>query len=401
MKLVLGSLYQLFGGYLVGDIMKNQITVWEMNGVMNSGGTESLIMEILRHKPSDINIMMIVHSGNKNFSGVYDQEIIDLGIPVYTLPSVGSVGLFGYIKAFQKLIDEVGKPDIIHSHINGTGGFICYAAYLSGIDVRIVHCHADIKFTGSRLYRYKEELLLLIMKIFVSKYGTDFWACSKAAGNRLFGNHKPFTIIPNIIDVKKYERTKEKIIREKKKLGISDNRIVIGMVGRIARIKNYTVVIEALKMIRDNGINAYLYCYGRINDADYYKELSQLIQQLHLEKYVKFKGNSLEIENNIAAFDVFAMPSYTEGLGIAALEAQAAGLPTVLSTGVPDETDINIGLVFRANPTNPTQWAEKIMQAITISTVPSKKIRDAFIRKGYDSDTTCKKIIEKYIKLCE
>ena len=100
------------------------VTVWEMNGVMNSGGTESLIMEFCRNKPNDINLILIIHSETTNFSGIHDKEIHSLGIKTYFLPSVGSVGIKKYVGEFKGLCDRIGKPDIVHSHINGIGGII-------------------------------------------------------------------------------------------------------------------------------------------------------------------------------------------------------------------------------------------------------------------------------------
>ena len=362
------------------------ITVWEMNGVMNSGGTESLIMEFCRNKPNDIDLFLIIHSGTTNFSGSHDEEIKRLGIKVYYLPSVGSVGIKKYIREFKHLCDSIGKPDIVHSHINGAGGFISYAAYLCGIDIRIIHCHADIKFQGSFLHIIKEEIVLFAMKLFVKRYGTKFWACSKAAGERLFGKNSNYQIIKNVIDVKKYKSSIQKHIEEKEKLGFSADTIVVGAVGRVSPIKNYEIIIEAISKIKDRKVE--FCCYGRVNDNEYYKRLLIMAKNLNVENKIHFLGNSSSINDRIAAFDLFVMPSISEGLGISALEAQAAGIPSILSTGVPKETDMEIGLVKRADPYNADQWADTILN-FRVDSIPYASICTAFNDRGFNSREQC------------
>ncbi|GBU05929.1 glycosyltransferase EpsF [Faecalimonas umbilicata] len=369
------------------------VTVWEMNGVMNSGGTESLIMEFCRNKPNDINLILIIHSETTNFSGIHDKEIHSLGIKTYFLPSVGSVGIKKYVGEFKGLCDRIGKPDIVHSHINGIGGIISYAAYLCGIDTRIIHCHADIKFRGSFWYIAKEEILLYVMKLFVKRYGTEFWACSKAAGERLFGKNKKYKIIKNVIDVKKYRSSVQKHIEEKEKLGFSEDTIVVGAVGRISSIKNYEVIIEAINKIKSRNVE--FCCYGRVNDQEYYKKLIIMAKELNVSDRVHFLGNSSSICDRIAAFDLFVMPSISEGLGIAALEAQAAGIPSLISTGVPEETDMGIGLVERVDPHNAEQWANAMLN-FRLDTIPYSTILDAFQNKGFDSKEQCSVVFQLY-----
>ncbi len=152
--------------------------VWIVTGNMNAGGAESLIMEQLRHLNDNYEVRLVIHSSTNDYSGVYDDEIQSRNIPVSKLPAVGSVDIFKYRRCFKKLIQQVGKPDIIHSHLNAVGGLIAWTAASCGIEHRIVHCHADITYHGSLLNRIKSEIALIIMKWFVNGYGTDFWACS-------------------------------------------------------------------------------------------------------------------------------------------------------------------------------------------------------------------------------
>lgn len=374
------------------------ITVWHMNGVMDAGGTESLIMNIFRYRAGRINHVLIVHSDNEHQEGVYDDEIKKLGIQVFRLPSVGSVGVKRYIKEFCELVSREGHPDIIHTHLNAVGGIIAKAAKKAGIQHRIIHCHADIKYKGNAISIALSEIKLVAMKMMVNKYGTDFFACSEKAGKRLFYKNKKVIIIRNAISVEKYLCNTIKYNTQRHKLGIESNIILIGAVGRITRIKNYELIIKVVSELVKLGVDIKFICYGRIEDEKYFSELQRLCIEFAVEAYVDFLGNSKDICNDIAAFDVFVMPSFSEGLGISALEAQAAGKYCLLSTGVPKEVDVGLGLVTFIDPENIMEWIQKMKNPGKI-TIDENRIIEMFNKKGYNAPFEVEKIEDEYIKI--
>ena len=371
------------------------LRIWEITGVMNAGGTESLIMEMLRHKPDDCEVELIIQSGNSNYCGVYDDEIRALGIKTYQLPSVGSVGILAYTRKFHELIAKVGKPNIVHIHLNAVSGFIARAAYICGIPVRIIHSHADIHYRGNLFQKARRELSLQIMRVFVNRYATHNFACSPRAAKRLFYNSDETLIVPNMIDVQKYLDQEENRRLARKKYGIAENTILVGCIGRVAPIKNYEMIVEALSYINNKYhiIDIKLIILGRCDDIPYFEKLKWLIKNKQLEEKVIFAGNVQDIYKVIGAFDVYAMPSHSEGLGIAALEAQAAGVPTLLSRGVPEEADLKLGTVMRFS--NAEELAKAILEFRP--TKPKKEeIRYQFMRRGLDSCHQCQIIYDIY-----
>ena len=371
------------------------MVIWILNGPMNLGGTESLIMELLRNKDSNVDVKLIVHGEKGKRNGVYDEEIRSMGIPMYELPSVGSVGVKAYAKAFQTLIAQIGQPDIIHSNMNAVGGMICKVAQECGIKQRIVHCHADIKYRGSKFTRVKSEMILWLMKKYVNKYANHFWACSDAAARRLFYKSDKAVIIPNVINVEKYLHNNEKRENERKKLGVQGDMIAVGAVGRIAPIKNYETMIDAIRILQGRGINAHLYCYGTATNQEYFNNLQERVRQNGVIDRVHFLGNSTSIDDNLNAFDVYVMPSISEGLGISALEAQAAGLPTLLSMGVPVETDMGIGNVQRVETMDAESCANAIVSS-RFTEISAEVILSAFDEKGFNAQTKCAEIYQMY-----
>ena len=120
-------------------------TILIATGIMNAGGTESLIMETLRHRSGAVRYVMLIHyDGETPKAGVFDDEIRNMGVPMYYIRSVGSLGIRGYINEFTRVMADIGWADILHSHLNASGGVIAMAAKKCGIRYRICHCHADI-----------------------------------------------------------------------------------------------------------------------------------------------------------------------------------------------------------------------------------------------------------------
>lgn len=379
-------------------------TILIANGTMNAGGTETLIMEMLRHQTGRVRYILMVHYQGEVQKGIFDDEIRSLGVEIIYIPSVGSLGISSYCKKFQEVIAPLGRIDVIHSHLNANGGVICKAAKMAGIKCRICHCHADIRFKGSRLSNLKEEVALQVLRIFVNLYGNHFWACSHEAWKRLFYPFRKEVMIPNMIDVQKYLSTPEQKQEAKAAIGM-EGKLVVGSVGRVARIKNYELALEAIALLNKKGTEAHFVCYGRFDAAKdaYCAELLALADRLDITDKVHFMGNTTQVAHDIKAFDVFLMPSTTEGFGMAAIEAQAAGIPTVLSAGVPRIVDVELGLVQLLTLDDPAAWADAIAWGngyrLKVSEGSHEKIIAAFDRKGYNSVSMVRAIEDKYIEM--
>ncbi len=377
--------------------IKNKIPlVVVATGVMNAGGTESLIMEMLRHRSARVRYIMLIHHDGKISEGVFDAEIRSLGVPMHYIESIGSQGVKNYVQRFKQKMDEIGPVDIIHSHLNASGGIISMAAKLAGIRHRICHCHADIRYPGNLVHKAKHEANLALMKILIDHYATNMWACSEAAWRRLFLPWRKRVVINNMIDTRRYMASEEKRIAAKQKLGLG-NKYIVGAVGRVAPIKNYECIIRAIV-----DTDAHFVCFGRydINNS-YCKSLEELAIRLCVQDRVHWMGNSNSICDDIHCFDLFVMPSFTEGFGMAAIEAQAASIPSLISTGVPRVVDVNAGLVKYLDPDKADIWKEEINKHKTYNKClsPDDKLLQAFINKGFDSPSSVKEIENEYLSM--
>lgn len=374
--------------------MLRKTTVLIATGTMNAGGAETLIMEILRRRSDMIQYVMLIHYSDKKEIGVYDNEIRSLGIPMLYIHSVGSVGERRYCREFKELTKQIGHIDILHCHLNAVGGIISKAAKKAGIKNRIVHCHADITFKGSKLRVLLSEMKLTYMKHFVNKYATEFWACSNEAGKRLFNTSKKTVVIPNVIYVKDYLSDEQKRLMAKKKYNLN-NSLVIGSVGRIAKIKNYELVVRTVAELNKCGKHVDFICFGRVVDENYFNEIKSLAKSLDVTNQLHFVGNSKNIPFDISCIDIFFMPSYSEGFGMAALEAQAAGIYTLVSDKIPKIVDMKLGAISFLSIENENEWIDAVLNFKPLC-LDNDKILEKFNENGFNSETMVQKIEKLY-----
>lgn len=371
-------------------------TVVIATGAMNAGGTETLIMEMLRHASGRVRYILLIHHDGKIKPGVFDREINRLGVKVEYIPSVGSLGIMGYLKAFKAFKNRAGKIDIVHSHLNGAGGVIALAARGAGVKHRICHCHANIRFTGGFTSKIKKELALAVMKSLIELYATDRWACSAEAWHRLFFPWHKSVVIHNMIDAGGYTTSKQKRLLAKQKFGLEGKKVV-GSVGRVAPIKNYEIILQALV-----GTDAHFACFGRFDPENpYCSSLINLAKSLGISERVHWLGNSNNLTEDIHCIDLFVMPSFTEGFGMAALEAQAASIPSVLSSGVPAIVDLGLGLVTFAASDDVDAWHKAIVDFRPSEPIPHDKILEKFRTKGFDSPSGVKDIENQYLSIIQ
>jgi len=152
---------------------------------------------------------------------------------------------------------------------------------------------------------------------------------------------------------------------------------IIGMTGRITAEKGYLELIEALAKLRFQFPNIHLLVIGGQLSSErdaFQSQLSQLIQQQNLDKYVTFTGFRSDIPELLGLVDVFTLPSYREGLPRSILEAMAMQLPIVATDirGCREAVvDGQTGLIV------PPQNSEKLAEAL------GKLLADASMRESF------------------
>lgn len=219
----------------------------------------------------------------------------------------------------------------------------------AGVPVRICHFH-NTQVLGNSL----NKALSVMHKKKAGSLATVRVACSVEAGVFAFGN-LPFSVVNNAFDIGSFAYSEKSRFAIRRELGLSDE-FVIGNVGRLAEQKNQAVLIEAMPAILSKKRNAVLVIVG---DGPLRQRLLDKARELGVEANVMLVGSRMDVDEILSAFDVFAFPSLFEGLGVAVVEAQANGLPCVLSDRVPSSAIVS-NAVSVIPPDDSLAWADLI-----------------------------------------
>lgn len=254
--------------------------------------------------------------------------------------------MFKYISFLNNLMKK-NNYDVIHVHGNSSNMIIeLLIAKFNKIPKRIAHCHNS---TCSHPFFNK-----LINPLFKTTY-TDALACSKVAGEWLF--KKDFSVINNAIDIDSFCFSYDMRKKLRKKIKVNDETKVIGHVGNLNEQKNQEFIINLFKIYHQKNNNSKLLLIG---DGSLKSKLLNQVEKLNLKENVIFLGTQTNVNEWMQAMDLFIFPSKWEGFGMAALEAQASGLPVICSENVPKEIKIskNVSFVKLDSPTE--NWVNEI-----------------------------------------
>lgn len=277
------------------------IRIAQIVGKWLGGGVEAVVMNYYRHLDhSKVQFDFICDDDSTNIP--YD-EIEKLGGKVILIPPYQKV--FKYQKELCRVLRE-GKYKIVHSHINTLSVFPLYAAKKVGVPVRIAHSHS----TTNKKER-KKNLLKQVLRPFSKKYATNYMCCSELAGRWLFGDKAydegKVYLLNNAIDLDKFKYDKKIRDKKRKELGIKEDTIVIGHIGRFVAQKNHTFLIDIFNQFHKKEKNSILLLAGQ---GPLQEEIKNKVRELGLDDSVGFLGQRNDANELYQAFDVFFYQVY-------------------------------------------------------------------------------------------
>ena len=356
------------------------IRVLHVVTTMNRGGLETMLMNYYREiDKSKVQFDFLEHRSDESD---YDQEIKMLGGRIYRVPRLNPFSI-RYKSILRKFFKEHPEYQIVHVHQDCLSAIALKEAKKCGVKFRIAHSHSSNQDKNWKL------LLKLYYKRKISGYATDLIACSQEAGKWMFCG-SDFRVLNNAIDSKKYvysESVREKI---RKKFQISEETLVVGHVGRFCYPKNHLYLLDIFKKISDQ-TEAILLLVG---DGELREEIENRIVQLELENRVILTGVRSDVPELLQAMDVFLFPSLYEGLGIVTIEAQASGLPCLISDKVPIEckkTDLVHQISLEEDS---TYWAN---EAIKFSKIERENMLKKIQMSGFDIVENTKELMDFYL----
>lgn len=320
----------------------------------------------------------------------YRKECEKLGIRIIeTPPKKGGNPLKYYIFLLKNITKK--KYDVVHIHGNSATITIeLLITLLKGIKNRVGHCHN----TQCDSFKVHKTLKPILGKIY-----TNGFACSKEAGEWMFGD-KPFDVLPNGFITENFIFNQENRVKIRKKLKIND-KFVIGHVGMFNEQKNHPFILNVFEKVAEKNDKAILLLVGTGPD---YEKIQKIIDKHPYKEKIICYGVTDKVSEIYDAMDLFFFPSKFEGLGIVLLEAQIKGLPCIASDVIPKEVVLDNKLVdFLSLESNLNIWSESILKRSKYDNKDRQqvyKINQKAIKK-YEITENVKYLENKYETMCK
>ena len=374
---------------MIENVAQQPIRVLNMFTIMDRGGAETMAMNYYRHiDRTKVQFDFLVH---REQHGAYDDEIEALGGRIYRMCPIYPQNFTRYKRDLRAFFQAHPEYKIIHSHMSELGYFAFREAERQGVPVRICHAHS---------FPHEYDVKMIVRTYFKKRmmpYLTHLFMCGEDSGRWLYGrkNEERFVMLNNAIDSASYSYNAN--IREdvRKQLCLT-NELIVGHVGRFSQAKNHPFMLKIFASLLEKEPNAVLLLVGGGEDMP---KIQAKAQALGIAEHVRFLGVRSNVADLMQAMDVFVFPSLYEGLPVTMVEAQAAGLPCLISDKVPPECILTDGLVdVLPLSAAPETWADKILQKRDF---PRTDRRTEIAAHGFDITTEAIKLQEFYINAYE
>jgi glycosyltransferase involved in cell wall biosynthesis len=334
---------------------------------MGHGGIETWLMNVLRNiDPEHLRFDFMVYTEDRC---AYDDDIRALGSKI--LHCAPPADIVSHTRELKRILRTEGPYDVIHVHGYSDIGYTLRTAKWAKIPIRIAHSHNNNEESNRRLRSY---VYRAITRHWMLKYMTWGLGCSDVACAYLFGPHwrsdARCRVLYYGLDWEPFRPNGESranagadVGAMRASLGIPQDALVIGHVGRFAPQKNHTFWLQVAAHLADRRDNIHFLLVG---DGELRSAFEEQVRQCGLQDRFTLTGVRSDVPRVMQAMDVFLFPSYFEGLGIVLLEAQATGLPCVASDSVAPEATVVKRQVSRLSlHASPAIWAAKVLEMST------------------------------------
>lgn len=337
---------------------------------LSANGIETFLVNVLKRIDKtkyDITVIIAIDEG---VECLHEKTVTDMGIRVIHAGDLDSVKKkLAYIKNLKRILTSE-HFDIAHANMDLLNGITLSVAKRCGIPVRICHAHnskSQYALNGRFvvLKSFVQKVYGAAMKLKINSSSTELLACSDVASKYFYGNKKS-TIIFNGIETADFKNAGD--VQSYSKLFDAENvEHLLVSVGRLSPQKNPDFAVEIiseLKKIRSD------FKYIWVGGGELETELRQKVKELGIENNVIFTGVRTDVKDILVCCDCFLMPSLFEGLPFSLVEAQAAGLPCIVSDTVTREADLGL-TEYLSLESGAENWAKSISKTLDM---PKKKV---------------------------
>ncbi|HKM02201.1 MAG TPA: glycosyltransferase family 1 protein [Sedimentibacter sp.] len=370
--------------------MSKPIRILQVLGRLDTGGAETMIMNLYENIDREqIQFDFVIHTEDEC---VYSSKVRNLGGVIYSVPSFTMKNIHKYKNAWRQLFIEHPEYKIIHGHVRSTASIYLKIANQYGL-ITIAHSHNTSSGKGLAAF-VKNRMQYSIREI------ADYlFACSKESGVWLYGenacNGNNFYVLKNAIDTKKFAFSKEVRERVRKNLLLED-KLVLGHVGRFEQQKNHDFLMKVFHDINNLNKDARLILIG---GGPLEGAIREKVCRLHLEEVVIFLGIRSDVNELLQAMDLFLLPSFFEGLPVTLIEAQAAGLPILVSNTITREVQVTELIEYLEIDNGVAQWSKAVSNIKKVKSREDSSIELGIMESGYSVSTTSKWLSQFYSKL--
>ena len=384
--------------------MGEAVRVLHVLGNTNLGGAESRIMDLYRHTDRNrVQFDFLVHSGEEGF---YEKEIRELGGRIFRVPRFRIYNYFSYRKALKEFFQEHHEFALVQGHMTSTAAIYLPIAKKAGVKKTAAHARSAGVDKG-----LKGIMTRFLRRNLVDKADYLF-TCSELAGISVYGEkavREGKTIfIPNAIDCAGFTFDPEKRKKMREELGLTD-ALIIGHVGRFHYAKNHEYLLRVFAELCQMGTGAGGSTAETGADQNYHlillgegplmEDTRKLAEELGVADRVHFLGNHKNIADYYQAMDYFVYPSRYEGMPGTIVEAQASGLPCLMSDTICREVIATELVETMSIEKEPKVWAEELQRRID-ALVSKQENREKYAAKmaaaGFDVQAQAERMMRFY-----
>lgn len=328
-----------------------------------------------------------------NKIGILEPQLEALGCHIYRVPRQ-SHGVRANYNAIKKILTD-NRYDAVHVHLGYRGAVALWCAKRCGVKTRIVHAHIAAEPESA-----KQRMIRKVFTVLVKGLATHLAACGVDAAKWVWGAKTyakgKVTIHNNAIETAKYAYSADVRAAVRADLGLDENTLVVGHVGRLSAQKNQLRLLDIFGEIHRLRPDSVLLLVGR---GDLEEPIRCKAEAMDLTDAVRLLGVRDDVPRLLSAFDTFVFPSTHEGLPFTLIETQCNGLPAISADTVTPLVKLGEDVEFLSLSQSDVDWAQAAIAAAERGHdgEGARRVADA----GYDIDREAARLRDYYVNAIE
>ena len=352
---------------------------------MNTGGAETFLMKMFRNIDRKQYMMDFCVVSKENY---YEEEIKQLGGKMFYIPLKSKHPVKSF-NAIRRIVKENNYNYVIRVNEHSLSTIDLLAAKSGG--AKVLAMRSSNASSGSKMSVFLHKMFIFLPKIIPNvKFAPSKLAAEYTFGKNCIENNNTM-LLNNGLDTKKFTYSVNERYKIRKQLGIEEEKIVIGHIGRFNTQKNHEFLIDIFNEFHKRNSNSILVLVGKGNLED---KIKDKVKKLGLANDVLFLGVRKDIPELLCAFDIFLFPSFYEGMPNTVIEAQTTGLPCLISDSITQEAKITDKVNYASLNETALIWSNKCLNLLSQNSFNRKEYSIIMKNKGYEMSDCVKKFVE-------